>query len=62
MAIEGAAGRRRELLERRLAGAGGADRIGRGRREGELPLSFAQQRLWFLDRLRPEGGEYNTAL
>ncbi|TMC10735.1 MAG: hypothetical protein E6J41_07645, partial [Chloroflexi bacterium] len=59
---------RRAAVDRLLGGRAGAaavdgrDRIGRGRREGELPLSFAQQRLWFLDRLRPEGGEYNTAL
>jgi amino acid adenylation domain-containing protein len=30
-------------------------------REGELPLSFAQERLWFLDRLAPGGGAYNIS-
>ncbi len=28
---------------------------------GELPLSFAQERLWFLERLAPEAAAYNLA-
>ncbi|WP_246805543.1 condensation domain-containing protein, partial [Mesorhizobium mediterraneum] len=33
----------------------------RASREHALPLSFAQQRLWFLDQLDPGGSSYNCA-
>ncbi|HLL48225.1 MAG TPA: condensation domain-containing protein, partial [Longimicrobiaceae bacterium] len=29
-------------------------------RTGELPLSFAQERLWVLDRMQPDGAAYNV--
>ncbi|MEU3648454.1 non-ribosomal peptide synthase/polyketide synthase [Lentzea sp. NPDC034063] len=53
----------RELLKRRLAG--GAERtdvIPRAERDGVLPLSFAQQRLWFLNEFKPGDSEYNSAV
>ncbi len=31
-------------------------------RDGTLPLSFSQQRLWFLDRLTPDSGFWNVAM
>ena len=39
--------------------AGGVPAIGRAPREGRLALSFAQARLWFLDRLAPDNPFYN---
>jgi len=36
--------------------------LGAVAREGRLPLSFAQQRLWFLDRLEPGMSLYNVPL
>ncbi|HEX7239644.1 MAG TPA: amino acid adenylation domain-containing protein, partial [Longimicrobiaceae bacterium] len=43
----------------RSAGAGVAPPMERVSREGPLPLSFAQQRLWVLDRLEPGSAAYN---
>ncbi|NEA49464.1 condensation domain-containing protein, partial [Streptomyces sp. SID10815] len=59
----------REALRRRLAGRArnaapdaAARGIARADRDRPLPLSFAQQRLWFLDRLRPGDARYNSAV
>ena len=66
-----------EALRRRLAGRAGAAGararagapdtgarrgIPRADRSRPLPLSFAQQRLWFLDRLSPGDAGYNSAV
>ena len=52
----------REQLRRRLAGRTAAAAIPRADRTGPLPLSFPQQRLWFLDQFQPGGAEYNSAV
>ncbi len=55
---------RRALLEQRLmtAAAGTAqERIPRRAGHTPRPLSFAQERLWFLDQLLPGGVAYNTS-
>ena len=37
-------------------------RLERAAREGDLPLSFAQQRLWFIDRMEPGTSLYNLPI
>ena len=54
----------RELAEavieaRRVGGAGDSPAMARAGRESELPLSYAQQRLWFIQELDPESWAYN---
>ncbi|HEU4834641.1 MAG TPA: amino acid adenylation domain-containing protein, partial [Pyrinomonadaceae bacterium] len=53
-----------QSIERELRqGAGvAAAPIERRERDGELPLSFAQQRLWFIDQLTPGRTVYNIPL
>src|SRR5689334_2827281 len=53
----------REALRSRLAGRSvRSDRIPTADRSGPLPLSFAQQRLWFLHEFQGGAAEYNSAL
>ena len=52
---------KQELLARRLRGEAGTARPGIRRREdaGRAPLSFSQERLWFLDQLEPGNPAFN---
>jgi len=54
---------KRALLERRLLTKCAAETPAIPRRDvaASYPLSFGQQRLWFLDRLEPESAVYNIA-
>ncbi|HEX6370148.1 MAG TPA: amino acid adenylation domain-containing protein [Longimicrobium sp.] len=50
-------------LAERLGGAAASDgpRLVRVERGGPVPLSFAQERMWFLQRMSPASGAYNMA-
>ncbi|HSK80307.1 MAG TPA: condensation domain-containing protein, partial [Thermoanaerobaculia bacterium] len=50
-----------KMLQEEAARAGAARGIPRRAETGPAPLSFAQQRLWFLDRLAPGNPAYNLA-
>ncbi|HSP79793.1 MAG TPA: amino acid adenylation domain-containing protein, partial [Myxococcaceae bacterium] len=49
-----------ERLEAQLGGRQGTLALVPVPREGAIPLSFAQQRLWFLSQLAPGGFSYNV--
>ncbi|HEX8273555.1 MAG TPA: amino acid adenylation domain-containing protein, partial [Longimicrobiaceae bacterium] len=48
--------------ELRRAGAPALPPVAPAGRAGPLPLSFAQERLWFLDRLQPDSALYNVPM
>jgi hypothetical protein len=64
--IEALPTEKRALLEKRLlqqrAVAGSGSTMIPRRRPGPCPLSFSQQRLWFLDQWRPGSPVYNAVL
>ena len=54
---------RRDLVESLLKqqGIDIVDRIPRVPRQGDVPLAYAQERIWFLQQLAPDTGAYNMA-
>ncbi|MDX3658020.1 amino acid adenylation domain-containing protein [Streptomyces sp. ID05-26A] len=58
------AARKRELLRRRLAEAGLANtaQIPKRDSDDDLPLSYAQSRMWFLQQIAPNSPAYNVCL
>ncbi len=56
------AGLARSVAEARAVGRASAPPLERMTREGDPPLSFAQERLWFIDRLQPGNPAYNLPL
>ncbi|HLF04001.1 MAG TPA: amino acid adenylation domain-containing protein [Dehalococcoidia bacterium] len=63
--IAGLSPEKRALLERRLQtrdlGAMGDGRIPRRDSTGPCPLSFSQERLWFLNQIEPDNPNYNMS-
>ncbi|WP_239166994.1 condensation domain-containing protein, partial [Actinoplanes italicus] len=53
---------KRELLERRLRGEHVAPRTRTQRPDGPIPVSYVQERMWFLAQLHPGATEYNTSV